>query len=134
MLVKKLDRIRIVLTAIFLGLWLSASSPTAIHANSEPDPVSIQITPQIQQAPGKVQYKISIARHVDNLYMCWGFTAPGARIEFRGSCQQLNGIYSPSVFWFEYKDLSAGEYQAFAELYRVPQRLAGNATANFIID
>ena len=76
-----------------------------------------------------------VTSHQDNIQFCVGYRIMDYPEELtsRRSCQQLNGIYSPKVFWFEYKGLSAEQYVAFVEVIRVPNRLAGIAKANFTI-
>ena len=112
--------------------WSSPSSPTALR---ESDVVSIAVSPNVQPAPGKIKLKLVVTSHQDNIQFCVGYRYSDEpdELTLRRSCQQLNGIYSPKVFWFEYKGLSAGEYQAFVEIVRVPSRLAGTAKANFTI-
>lgn len=73
--------------------------------------------------PGKVRYVIRIEPHRDNFWFCAGFVSPDAYVSERKSCQQLNGIYSPKYYYFEYKNLTEGNYRAFIQVYRVPNRL-----------
>ena len=80
-----------------------------------------------------MKYKIRIPTHRDNFWFCTGWTSPDAKITMRKSCQQLNGIYAPQVFWFEYKNLSQGTYIGFVDLYRVPHHVAGRASHNFVV-
>ena len=98
------------------------------------DPVvSLQVSPNIQYEPGKIKLKISVASHQDNTQFCIGYRVMGEpeELTIRRSCQQLNGIYSPRVFWFEYKGIPAEQYIAFATVIRAPKRLAGTAQAQF---
>ena len=95
--------------------------------------VSLQVTPNIQYEPGKIRLKLVIASHQDNTQFCIGYRVMGEpeELTIRRSCQQLNGIYSPRVFWFEYKGIPAEQYIAFATVIRAPSRLAGTAQAQF---
>ena len=94
---------------------------------------------QLQHASIPVQYKVRIRQHRDNVRYCVGWylqevagTDDHIR-QYRRSCQQLNGIYAPSVLYHEYKNLAPGKYEAFASLYRVPNYLAGEDKQSFQI-
>lgn len=116
---------------------LVTSSPSSLTAAPEPDEiVKLEVSPNIQWEPGIIKLKITVQSHVDNIQLCMGYTYkedPPELQPLRRSCQQLNGIYSPRVYWIEYKSITFGEYFAFAEVIRVPHRLASKAQANFIV-
>ena len=95
--------------------------------------VTLQITPAVQLAPGKVMYHMRISPHRDNVWMCFGWDNIET-LKSRTSCQQLNGIYSPRYFQQEYTWLEAGHYSGFLHVYRAPQYLADMAAQEFIID
>lgn len=98
--------------------------------------VGLEVSPNVQWEPGKIKLKITVDPHQDNVQFCVGYRYaddPPEIGDLRRSCQQLNGIYSPKVLWIEYKGIPASEYQAFAEVYRAPNRLAGRVQANFVV-
>ena len=97
------------------------------------DVVSVRVDPAFQYAPGNVRYVTRITPHKDNIYYCVGWISEDAHVYERTSCQQLNGIYSPRTFYIEFKSLGLGNYEAFAEVYRAPNRLAGRARQAFRI-
>ena len=117
---------------------LSLGLAVVLKAVSEPLPAtdvvtSLQVSPLVQAAPGKVLYTIRITPHRDNIWFCYGWdnidTADG-----KTSCQQLNGIYSPRIFQQEYKWLKSGHYVGFVRVYRAPSYIAGTAPLQFIVD
>lgn len=61
--------------------------------------------------------------------MCWGYES---QTDFRRSCEELEGIKAPKNYWFTYKNVPKGSYEAFVELFRAPKAaLAGSYTAKF---
>ena len=116
-----------------LLLTLFLFSALLVSPSSE-DVVSLKVTfDKSNTAPATPTFKIAISPHKDNIHYCWGFVSNDAVVMYRRSCQQLNGIYSPIVIWQEYKNLGSGTYKAFVEIYRVPNRKAGESTFNFRI-
>mgnify|MGYP001576367222 CR=1 FL=1 len=81
--------------------------------------------------PTHVAYRITIIPHRDNFWFCMGWDNTTTYAS-RTSCQQLNGIYSPRVFYQEYT-LMEGCYQGFVDVYRTPNYRAGAATYQFRI-
>ena len=126
----------IVAVLSFLLLW-SVLFPTTVYPNPESqDVVKLEATPNVQWEPGKIKLKVTIQPHRDNIQYCVGYTYsedPPELQPLRRSCQQLNGIYTPRVYWIEYKGILPGEYFAFAEVIRVPNRLASRVQANFVV-
>lgn len=98
----------------------------------EPDspPLTLQVSPAQQFAPGIVSYRIWILPHRDNFWFCMGWDNP-TTLKSRTSCQQLNGIYSPRVIYQDYRNLAPGLYRGFVDLYRVPNYRAHTATQTF---
>ena len=124
---------RIGVGRLFLLGWLGLLPFFPVVSNASEEVVSLQVTPNLQQEPGIVQYKFKIPNHKDNVLFCVGWTSDDAAVVWRRSCQQLNGIYSPQLYQFEYQKLVEGTYQAFAIVYRAPNYVAGKAIANFIV-
>ena len=102
----------------------------AIGWGDSDTPLWLEVLPTHQFAPGHVRYKIRVQSHRDNIGLCFGYSQPN---KFRRSCMQLNGIYSPRLYWQEYHDLPAAEYEAFVELYRAPNRIAAKEPKKFIV-
>ena len=96
----------------------------------ETAPLTLQIIPAQQFAPGIVSYRIHILPHRDNFWFCMGWDNI-TTLKSRTSCQQLNGIYSPRVFYQDYRDLTAGPYHGFVQLYRTPNYLVHTAVHPF---
>jgi len=121
------------LALIFAPSHLS-SSPSQ-KQQKEPAVVTLSLSqrPEEMWEPGKVRYKVQIEPHRDNIQFCYGYSSDNAKVYYRESCQQLNGIYSPRTMFFEYSGLGEGNYLAFVKVYRVPNRLAGEATDRFRI-
>ena len=119
---------------LFLLLW-SVLFHTTVYPSPESDVVSLSVSPNVQAAPGTIKLKILVAAHQDNIQLCVGYRVYDYPEELteRRSCQQLNGIYSPRVYWMEYKNIPTEQYIAFATVTRVPNRLAGVARASFTI-
>ena len=90
--------------------------------------ITLTVNPTQQFAPGHVMLKVRVPRYFENVVLCFGFESENLA---RSSCIQWDGINAPLVMWQEYKSLPPGEYQAFAVLYRVPNRVAGQAKAQF---
>lgn len=125
---------RKLLLPILLLLTLSLSP---IHA----DPlVSVDISyveqnryAGAQYAPAIVRYKITVEPYFENVWYCWGWTSDDAPIIERRSCQQLNGQAGPRTSYFEYRNVGEGNYEAFVEVYRAPNRIAAKTTKPFRI-
>lgn len=122
---------KLVLLALVLQAGLTGPNPVVL----------LEVRPQFQfeDARQPVDYRIIITPHRDNFWTCWGWRLEEGEgtddyiKQYRSSCQQLNGIYAPRVFYFTYRNLSPGKYIAFAEVYRVPNRIAGTITIPFQI-
>lgn len=95
-------------------------------------PLALRILPAHQFEPGTVSYRIQIQPHRDNFWFCMGWENT-TTLTTRTSCQQLNGIYGPRVFYQEYRSLIPGTYQGFVDLYRVPNYRAHTATQAFVV-
>lgn len=117
--------IKVSLTVALLLLCLPA------HIAGDEPVIALTVTPVFSYAPATVRYKITIQPHKDNFWYCFGYISDEATVGERLSCQQLNGIYGAKVYWHEYKQLLKGEYTAFARVYRVPNRIAGESTQQF---
>ena len=106
-----------------------------IIPNQSQTVVSLTVSPNVQAEPGTIKLKVSVEPNPDNIQFCVGYRYldESEELALRRSCQQLNGIYSPKVFWFEYKGLPAAQYVAFVEIIRAPSRIAGIAKAYFTI-
>ena len=118
---------------IALILLLVLSTPTIGPSSAvEPETASLtlQITPAQQLAPGIVSYRIHVLPHRDNFWFCMGWDNITTE-KSRTSCQQLQGIYGPRVFYQDYRDLAAGSYHGFVQLYRTPNYLAHTAVHPF---
>lgn len=90
--------------------------------------VKLEVTPAHQFEPGTIRLKITVPTHKDNVYICFGYDS---EVLSRRSCQQWIGVYAPRTLHIEYKALPAGQYSAFVQLYRAPNRLAGYDQAPF---
>jgi len=91
-------------------------------------------TPEQQWSPGKIHLKITLLPDRDNIQLCVGYRNLDDA-SASTSCKQLTGQYTPKIHLYDYKNLTPGEYEAFAEVYRVPQYLAGRVHVNFnVID
>jgi hypothetical protein len=101
-----------------------------LGAGFAPAPITFEVTPTQQQAYGHVFYKIRIDKHPDNFLLCYGYDS-GADAKY--SCQPLNGANTPLLIQEEYLSLPAGDYEAFVELYRVPNRLVSKITHPFTV-
>ena len=118
---------------VALILLLVLSIPTIGPSSTvkpETASLTLQITPAQQFAPGIVSYRIHILPHRDNFWFCMGWDNLTTK-KSRTSCQQLQGIYEPRVFYQDYRDLAAGPYQGFVQLYRTPSYLAHTAVHPF---
>lgn len=116
-----------------LTFMLVLVSPTSTSS-----PIAISVDPVFQYAPGRVDAVAVIEPHRDNVAFCIGWESvpspDGQLSPDRGSyrsCQLLNGIYSPTRHYFQWRNLDYGRYLAYAELYRVPARLAAHDTKTF---
>lgn len=105
----------IIISLLILGL--------ALPAPASEEELQLSIDPVFQFAPGRVKYTTRVARDYQNVYLCVGWDSE-SDVTYRRTCEQWNGIYAPSVWILEYSNLAPGYYSAFAELYRVPNRLA----------
>lgn len=90
--------------------------------------ITLTITPTQQFAPGTITLKMRVPRDHQNFQLCFGFESDYIT---RSSCMLWDGSNAPLVQWQEYRNLPAGQYEAFAQLWRVPNRLAGQAKAQF---
>ena len=96
-MVKKLARIRIVLTLLFLGAWLSASNPIGIHA-SEGQSLSLQITPAHAfsgNGYNKATFHYTIRGVERGDWICTGWEYPIYGLQrdtwpLRRSCREVN--------------------------------------------
>ena len=120
------------MTRLVLAVALLLGTPTLpTPALDETAPaLALHIQLLYQLAPGHVAYRIAIAPHRDNYWFCMGWDNT-TTLKGRTSCQQLNGIYSPRVFYQDYRDLAAGSYHGFVQLYRTPNYLAHTAVHPF---
>lgn len=96
----------------------------------EDPPLVLEALPVHQFAPGYMRYRIRVQTHRDNVALCFGYNEPN---KYRKSCIQLNGIYSPRVYWQEYHNLSPANYEAFVQLFRAPNRIAAQEIKEFIV-
>lgn len=98
------------------------------------EPITMTAKPEQQYSPGKITLTIHLTPHRDNIQLCVGYRNlqdGGASM----SCKQATGEYTPITHTYIYKSLTPGEYEAFAEVYRVPQYLAGRIHVPFnVID
>jgi hypothetical protein len=112
--------------------WLTAIAVIALLGlGADESPLTLKVYPLVQPAFGHINYSIRVESHRDNFWLCYGYDASNG--DTKRSCFQLNGIYSPKLFQEEYLSLPEGEYEAFVELYRVPNRLAARVTHTFTI-
>ena len=118
--------------ALILLLVLTPTIGPSSAVEPEIASLILQITPAQQFAPGIVSYRIQILPHRDNFWFCMGWDNI-TTLKSRTSCQQLNGIYSPRVFYQEYKGLAEGCYRGFVDVYRTPNYRAATATHLFRI-
>ena len=112
---------KLLLAILFLTVMGAESPVTTLH-----------VTPAQQYYPGTVLFQVSITPHRDNFWLCNGWQNETTG-KYRKSCQQLNGIYSPRLFQFEWRLLEVGKYVGFVEVYRTPNYLAGDATEPFTV-
>lgn len=134
---------RKLLAALLIAQILSLNSNAQAQNPKPEDParrgdpevatLALHQQPVDRWEPGKVRYTIRIETHKDNFWFCAGFVSPDAYVAERVSCQQLNGIYSPRYFYFEYTKLTEGHYKAFVQVFRVPNRLATQVEVPFRI-
>lgn len=121
---------------VFLVCMILLGAPVPQSPPAPPDntPLTLRILPLYQFEPGTVSYRIRIQPHRDNIWFCMGWHSPNAGVAIRTSCQQLNGIYSPRVFYQDYRALTPGTYHGFVDVYHAPYYRAHTATQTFIVD
>lgn len=115
---------------ILLAILVAGSM---VVGSVNPDPISMTAKPEQQYSPGKITLTIHLEPHRDNIQLCAGFRnlqGDGASM----SCKLLTGQYTPITHIYIYNKLTPGEYEAFAEVYRVPQYLAGRVHVPFNVD
>lgn len=95
-------------------------------------PLSLDVNPRFAFEPAKVEFRIAVEPHRDNVRLCFGFASSDAAVHWRYSCQQWNGVYAPRFHYQTYV-LSAGHYTAVADLYRAPDHRVSRVTADFAI-
>ena len=93
-------------------------------------PITLSVSPAHQFEPGTIVLRIIVPKHFQNAVLCFGYDS-GSNL--RRSCQTLEGQHSPRFFQQDYRNLFAGSYIASAQLYRVPNRLAGESLAPFTV-
>ena len=91
----------------------------------------LEVTPVHQFAPGVVTYKLRIVAHKDNFAYCLGWVSDDSSTPLRRSCKEINGQHTPALILERFKDMPAGDYEGFAQIFRVPNRLAGEVIATF---
>lgn len=120
-----------ILFLLVLFAVMALSPRTTI--DDDVSPVALRITPESQFEPGRVTYRIYILPHRDNFWFCMGWHNT-TTFKSRTSCEQLNGMYAPRVFYQEYTALTGGFYFGFADVYRVPNRRAATTTQQFRVE
>ena len=105
--------------------------PTPAPAQESIPVVTLSVNPVFAFAPATIRYTLKIPPNRDNLFFCAGYISNDAAVSFRESCQQLNGIYAPRIFYLEYPNLGRGSYQGFVRVFRVPNRLAREVVQEF---
>lgn len=98
------------------------------------NPLSISATPEQSYAPTTITLKIKVTpHHRDDIQLCFGFTSESDSAESRTSCQPMSGQYDFSNYLITYTNIPAGQYEAFAQLYRAPSYLAYTVKSNFVV-
>ena len=69
-------------------------------------------------APAAVLMTVRVEPHPDNRRVCWGLRSTDGDAML--SCRDLTGDSPKTQPLITYPNVSAGHYEAFAEVYRVP--------------
>jgi hypothetical protein len=97
------------------GLILSVGVLAGSLQMSADEAISITVRPAVTSYRGSAQLKVLVSRNERNRVLVWEVDGPGY---YRSSSIALDGAASPRSYFFQVRELPAGEYEVRATVER----------------